>query len=482
MASAGQEPRLHGRRSPDPRARHRRHDRDLQRRLRRRPAAASAARAGAADGSLRNVPGAAVSRVRRQLHRCRVRSLRVRGDVGEAVLELQPVRRHDARAHHRRAGHRELLRRDGRAPAAGARLHRRGGSTRERTGRRPEPSAVDAPFRRQPLGRRQHGPDERRQLPGRGRHAAGVRSHDRQRRAVGPDRVYAGAESPARRALPQRLRAIEGGRDGAAGAAAARDRRGTAPSRLSEGCRRAALHDGAVQRRLRRRLRDAALRAARRGRGGVAHRVRQRREPAAGPRRLARARDRPALGARRRPGAHRAAVVDRKHRPGAGVGPRGSAARGLVHRGRRRLEPAGRAAPRAGAHRSGGARFRRRAGAREQHRVRPGPGAAAGAHRRPVRPARRRARLDRRRLPRSPARRADRRRSRALAAAALRRRPVDSQRHRARAGEPGVRSPRHLERPHCAAAGVLRRARAHRRHVSAHRERGRRSAASRTPR
>ena len=99
---------------------------------------------------LRNVPGLAVGGLRRQLHRCRRRRVRVRGNVGEAVFELQPLRRHDARAHHRRARHGELLRRHGRPAAARAGLHGRGRPAGQRTRGRPEPSAVDAPVRRQP--------------------------------------------------------------------------------------------------------------------------------------------------------------------------------------------------------------------------------------------------------------------------------------------------------------------------------------------
>ena len=197
VAPARQESRLHRGGGPDARARHRRHDRDLQRGLRRRAAAAAAARSRAAHGRLRNVPGFAVGGVGRQLHRCRGRRVRLRGNVGEAVFELQPRRRHDARAHHRRARHGELLRRDGRPAAAGAGVHRRGRPAGQRTRGRPEPSAVDAPIRRQPRDGRQHDPHERRELHRRGRDAAVVRSHHRQRRTVDADRLHAGPEGPA---------------------------------------------------------------------------------------------------------------------------------------------------------------------------------------------------------------------------------------------------------------------------------------------
>ena len=165
--------------------------------------------------------------------------------------------------------------------------------------------------------------------------------------------------------------------------------------------------------------------------------------------------------------AHRPPVADRKRRARARRRGRGAAARALVHRRGRRVEPAGRAAARAGAHRSDGARLRGR-------RSRSFSSVVCG-----LAPALRLARTDVQTGLRDGGRGStgggfrDRlrgglivARSRALAAAALRRRPADPQRHRAAARRTRVRSARRPERPDRAAAGVVRRSGAHRRHAS----------------
>ncbi len=106
----------------------------------------------------------------------------------DPLLQLQPLRGHRARARSSADAHdRELLRRDRRQADARPNLHRRRGHARQRAGRRPQPSPVDAALRRQRLDCRQHDPDERRQLHRPRRDAAVLRSHHRQRRAVDAD-------------------------------------------------------------------------------------------------------------------------------------------------------------------------------------------------------------------------------------------------------------------------------------------------------
>ena len=65
------------------------------------------------------------------------------------LRQLQPRRRDRAGAGRRRARDRELLRRDGRPADPRPHVHRRRGSARQRPRRRAQPSAVDAPLRRQ---------------------------------------------------------------------------------------------------------------------------------------------------------------------------------------------------------------------------------------------------------------------------------------------------------------------------------------------
>ena len=150
-----EEPRLHGRRRADARARHRRDDGDLQRRAVRRPPAAAL-----------SAPDRLVSiyEVRPQQSRATSRPATSSTAIepvtafsavaARAVLELQPGRRRRHRAGDRRARHGRLLPRL--QPAAGARprLHDRGGSAGTRTGRRAQPPALDAPLRRRSGGRR----------------------------------------------------------------------------------------------------------------------------------------------------------------------------------------------------------------------------------------------------------------------------------------------------------------------------------------
>ena len=138
-----------------------------------------------------------------------------------------------AGADDRRPRHRRLLRRLRRRAGARPRVHGRGGRARARAGRRAQPSAVDAPVRRRSGDRRARHPDERPARTGPRRHAAVVRSHGGQRRALGAHRLHARAEGDARRALPAPSRPAEGRRHARAGAAdldASRRARGRFPT------------------------------------------------------------------------------------------------------------------------------------------------------------------------------------------------------------------------------------------------------------
>ena len=164
VASAAQESGLHGGRRPDARARHRRHDRHLQRGLRRRPAAAAAARSGAADGRRRDRTRAlpsemsagnytdAARRRRRPSKGCRRRTSR----ASTSPTAPTPERVIGARV---TANYFDVM---GVRPLLGRTFTRRRRSAGQRARRRPQPSPVDAALRRQPLDGRQHDPHERR--------------------------------------------------------------------------------------------------------------------------------------------------------------------------------------------------------------------------------------------------------------------------------------------------------------------------------
>ena len=80
-----------------------------------------------------------------------------------------------------------------------------------RAGRRPEPSALDATLRCRSCDRRSGRPVGRTALSCHRRDAGLVRSECGHGRTVGADRVHGRAQGHARRALPDRLRAIEAG-------------------------------------------------------------------------------------------------------------------------------------------------------------------------------------------------------------------------------------------------------------------------------
>ena len=469
VAAAPQESGLHRRRHPDARARHRRHDRDLQRGLRRRAAAAAAARSRAADARRRDLRRCAAGDVGRQLRRHERRNPGLRGGLSALNYanfnlsdETTPERVVGARVtanYFDVMGVRPMLGRtftadedrpgNDRVVVLSHRLWtRRFGASAAVVGR-------DAPH-------------ERRQLHGHRRDAGVVRPHHRQRGAVGADRVHAGAARDARRALPHRLRPPEA-------RTSRRDRCRASSTPWPRGCaatfrkttRRSASARVPFVERFVGDYRQRLLISARGGRARAAHRLRQRRQSAAGARRGARAGDCRPHRARRRAMAHRPAAADRERRARA-LRPRARACCSRAGSSRRSSPGARTDVPRLEQARIDptGARLRHRHRAGQQRAVRPGAGAARVAHA-TCRPDCATADADR------PAALRDRlrgglivARGGAVAAAALRRRTADSQRDRAAADEPRLRSARRPERARDAAGDQLHGAGAHRRNAA----------------
>ena len=316
-------------RRPRARPRHRRRDRRLHHRRLRRPAAAAVPRARS--------PGEALGHQHREGPRARsvlaghVHGLPgaagVRGRGGVVAAGRQPARsraRSGAGQDHR----------DERQPVRGAR--RRHAARRRLPEGRPvlladadrgdQRSALAHALRRRPVGRRPPAAAQRHALHGRRRDAGRI-PLPRRRRRVAAAAVGSHAAQP-QRPLHGRRRAAEGRRVDRAGAR----RRGHAggPARPAVRGQQQGLgvRGGAAARRSARLLPAGALRAVRRGRPAVRHRLPERRLAAADARARPRARDRRAHRARRGAAADRHAAAGRELDP---VG------------GRRRRRPAGRA-------------------------------------------------------------------------------------------------------------------------------------------
>ena len=312
-------PGFSARRGRHARPRHRRDDRHLQRGERRRAAAAAGPRTRADRRGERGLarPGAR-QHVGRQLRRHRGGPADVFQSMTATTATSMTLARDEGAERvvgvRASAGFFDVF---GVAPDARPRLHRGRGRAGPRPGRGPESPLLDAAVRRRPGHPRPADHARRAPLHGHRRHARVLRLHRRRGGAVDADRLHAGAEGDARRALPERLRAAAAWRHDRAGGAAARTR---LPADCASDFRRTTPSASSS-----RRLADARPSSATPASGcyvllgavGVraAHRVRQRLEPAAGARRRARARAGRPQRARRRAGTPRPPALHRKPGP-----------------------------------------------------------------------------------------------------------------------------------------------------------------------